>query len=80
MAESIITTRPTPPRNCITLLQSKTIWVVSFTSTTDSPVVVYPLTTSNIACTKLSCPDITKGRADKIKVVIHDNNTTIPPS
>jgi len=79
MAASMMMARPAPPASCMRLRQSRTRCEARVTSTTDSPVVVKPLTASNTAWVKLR-PTSRKGQAPIRQQTTQLRSTMEPPS
>jgi len=80
MADIMIMARPAPPASWIMLRQSSIIGPAAVTSTTDSPVVVQPLTDSKTDLENGSPRTEVKGQAEKRMTVIQLTTTIIPPS
>ena len=80
MADIMMMASPAPPANWMTLRQSSTMGPARVTSTTESPVVVHPLTDSNSARENgISSTDM-NGHAEKRMTVAQPTRTMTPPS
>ena len=80
MADIMMMANPAPPASWITLRQNRIIGPAAVTSTTDNPVVVQPLTDSNIALEKGIPRTSVKGQAEKTMTVSQLTRTIMPPS